>query len=90
MIREFFSDTRAQAVGYGNFFLALLVGAVMVWIVTAITDPIMSTARDHGSDPVATQSTTWISDFLAMWPVMIVIIAFFSLIVLAVFLRQIR
>lgn len=82
-------DTRGQAVGYSNFFLALLVGAIMFWIVEAVTSPILSTARDHGTDPVAEQSTTWVTQFINMLPVMWLLIAFFSLVVLAVFLRKI-
>lgn len=82
-------NDRAQAVGYGNFFLALLVGAVMVWIVTAVTDPIMSTAADHGTDPVAVESTGYINEFLANYPILLLLIAFFSLVVLSVYLRRV-
>lgn len=82
-------DTRAQAVGYSNFFLALLVGAIMFWVVDAVTSPILATARDHGSDPVAEKSTGWITEFINTLPLMWLFIAFFSLVVLSVFLRKI-
>lgn len=83
------ADTRGQAVGYSNFFLALLVGAVMYWVVDAVTSPLLATARDHGTGPVAEQSTGWITEFTNMLPVMWLFIAFFSLVVLSVFLRKI-
>lgn len=83
------SSERAQAVGIANFLLALVIGAVVSWITTSITDPLISGVKETGTDPVATQSTNWIVIYLNNQPVVFLITAFFSLVALSIFQREV-
>lgn len=82
---------RAQATGIANFFLALLVGAVMTWITTEITNPLMDHAKETtaASDTVGSTATGYISTYLTNVPVLFLFFALFSLLALSVFQREV-
>lgn len=81
---------RAQSVGIANFFLALLVGAILTWIITAVTDPLMASARDRATDSVANTALDWSATLFTNFPLMWLLTSFFSLVALSVFQRELR
>lgn len=83
------TDERAQATGIANFFLALLVGAAVSWIQVSVTEPLFSMTSGAVNDPVAQQSTDWLQLIVTNWPVMALFWAFFSLLALSVFQREV-
>lgn len=84
------SDNRAQSIGIANFFLALLVGAIMTWIIGSIARPIHSKMENSTAqgDVVGQQMNDYIGVVLNNQPVLFLFIAFFSLIVIAIVQRQ--
>lgn len=82
-------DNRGSATGIARFFLALLVGAIVTWIVYEITNPLFSHVKDSGGDPVQQTATGYLEVFQANLPVIFLLFAFFSLLALAVFQREI-
>lgn len=81
-------DNRAQAIGIGRFFLALGVGAVVWWITDQVTDPVLSRAANSTNNATANQATTWFTDFVGLMPAIIAVLAFLSVVVLAVYQRE--
>lgn len=84
------SDTRAQSIGISNFFLALLVGAVMTWIIGAIARPVHSQMEDRtaAGDVVGLTMNDWIGAVIDNQPILFLLIAFFSLIAISIYQRQ--
>lgn len=81
-------DNRAQiSLGISRVFLALIVGAVMVWIVQLSTEKILSGATTATSHTGANQATTWFQQGIEYLPLAFLLISFFGIIVLAVFRR---
>lgn len=83
------TDTRAQATGIANFLLSLLVGAIMAWILQAITNPVFAYADDNVTDAEAQVTQGWLEAVVGNFPVMVLIIAFVSLIALSVYQREV-
>lgn len=82
--------SRGQVTGaaaIANFALALVVGAIMTWITDAVVSPLLDLEPATGY--VATQSTDWLQIAVNNQPVMFLFYAFFSLIALAVFEREV-
>lgn len=84
-------DNRGQATGIANFFLSLLVAAVMTWIITEVTSPIVDKMRASTAegDVVGQQMNEWIVLILDNQPILFLLIAMFSMIALAVFSRAV-
>jgi hypothetical protein len=82
-------DTRAQSVGISRFLLSLVVGAFVVWIVQDISSPILGGAANATSNPQANQATVWFQDAVVWLPLGFLLIAFFGLLVLAIFQREV-
>lgn len=80
---------RAQSTGIANFFLALLVGAIMMWIITAITTPLLARADKEGGNTAAAQATEWFDIAIGVFPVLALFAGVFSLLALSVYLREI-
>jgi len=81
-------DSRAQSIGIARYFLALIVGAVMIWIVDKVTAPVLSGAQNATTNASANQATTWMQDFIGWLPVAFLLLGMFSLIVYSVFIRE--
>jgi hypothetical protein len=79
---------RAQ-IGLVRFFLSLGVGAIVVWIVTEIGSPILSGAENATTNGTANQATGWFQTGADYLPVIFLFIAFFGVIALAVFQREV-
>jgi len=82
-------DTRAQSIGIAHLLLGLGVGAIMFWIVSEVTSPLLDMARQQGSGEVATNGTTWLTQGVEFLPVAFLMISFFGMIAYAVFTREV-
>ena len=81
-------DERAQSIGIARFFLSLCVGAFVVWIVTSLTDPMFEYGYESTNDPDALAATGWLETGVGYLPVIFLGIAFFGLIALSIFQRE--
>lgn len=82
-------DNRGSATATANFFLALVAGAVLSWIIREITAPIISRSESAAAgDSVGTEAVAYSEAFLGYQPVLFLFAAFFSYLALAVFQRQ--
>lgn len=86
--RLFQRDDRAQAIGILRLFLSLGVGAVVIWIVTIVTDPLFDHAGSSANDQVSNQGTQWLQDGVGFIPILFLGIAFFGLIAYSVYRRS--
>jgi hypothetical protein len=82
-------DSRAQSIGISRFFLALVVGAIMYWIVSLIADPVLSGATNTTTNATANQGTSWLQSGVDFLPVAFLGIGFFGLIAFAVYRREV-
>jgi hypothetical protein len=82
-------DNRAQSIGIARFIMSLIVGAPIVWIVWRITDPILAGAQETTDVNSANQATTWFQQGTEYLPIAFMLIAFFGIIVYAVYSRQV-
>lgn len=82
-------DTRAQAMGIARFFLALGSGAIVVYIVTKVTTPLLDTAAERGSGQVATTGTDYLRQAVDFMPVAVLLVSFFGVVAAAVFAREV-
>ena len=91
MPHDLLSDARGQATGIGNFILALGVGAILAWIIWLVTEPLFSNAaiQPAANDSVGTTANSWFEAFFANYPIFVLFAAFFSLLALAVFQREV-
>lgn len=80
---------RASSIGIIRFFLSLIVGAVVTWIVWEVANPILDGARESTTSPEAAQGTEWFQLLVDNLPITFLMIAFFGLIALATFQRQV-
>lgn len=89
MFGELVDDRRGQSIGISRFFLALVVGAVVIWIVNLITSPILNRASNATSNASANQATVWLSDWFNWTPIFFLLVSFIGVIVFAVYRREI-
>jgi len=82
-------DTRAQAIGLSRFFLALIVGAIMLVVIFRTTNPMLSRASNTTNNAQANAATDWMQAGINHLPVVILLLAFFSVVVYAVYAREI-
>jgi len=82
-------DTRAQAIGLSRFFLALVVGAVMLLVIGVTTEPLFARAKTSTNNAQANAATNWLQAGVDHLAVVILLLAFFSVTVYAVYAREI-
>jgi len=82
-------DTRAQSLGIARYVMALVVGAIMFWIINEVTQPMRDRARNATSNATANQGTDWLSQGVDFWPIAILLISFFGLLVYSVYIREV-
>jgi len=83
-------NDRAQgAIGITRFFLTLIVGGILFWILSDVATPTLAGAKDTTSDAQANQATTWLQDFVGYFPMLVLGLAFLSIIVYAVYTREV-
>jgi len=82
-------DTRAQSMGLARFFLALIVGAIMIGLVNRIAlDETLPLAKQASNNATANQATVWMQDALSLLPIVLLLISAFGMIAYAVFRRE--
>lgn len=81
-------DNRAQSIGIARFFLSLVAGAFVVWIVFEVTSPLLDRARETGSDERTVEATGWLTTGIDYLPLLFLLVAFFGLIALSIFQRE--
>jgi len=83
-------DNRAGvSIGISQFLLTLVVGAFVFWIVSMITDPILSRASNSTTNASANQATGWLSDGIGYIPVAVILLSALGLVLLAIYRREI-
>lgn len=82
-------DDRAQSIGISRLFLGLVVGAICYFIAEQITTPVLDRAGNATTNATANQATEWFRAGVDLFPVIIAILAFLSVVVLAVIQREV-
>jgi hypothetical protein len=83
-------DARAQSIGIARYFLALIVGAIMWFILSETTDPMLDRANQTTTNSTANQATSWFSQGVQWFPIFVLLVSFFGLIVYSIFIRERR
>ena len=81
-------DDRAQAVGIARYFLALMVGAVVTWIVWEISIPLLDQSANATNNATAQQGTEWLRTGINNLPIFFLGVSVFGLVALAVYQRE--
>ena len=82
------TDTRAQ-VGIVRFFLALLIGAPLAYLVGQVVTPLLDHAADATAGTNAAPATQWFGTINDWLIVVFLMVAFFGLFSLAIYQRGI-
>ena len=77
-------DNRAQSVGLARFILSLIAGAPVVWIVWEVTSKILPGAKESTDHAKANQATTWIQQYIDYLPMVLLLTAFFGVLILTI------
>jgi uncharacterized membrane protein len=87
-LKGFVADTRAQSIAIMRFFLSLIVGGILCWILWEVTDPILDGASSATTNAKANQATTWFEQAIDWFPLYFLLIAVFGLVAVAVYQRR--
>lgn len=82
-------DDRAQSVGLARFVLSLIAAVPIVWIVWESTSRILPGAKAGTNHSKANQATVWIQDGIDWLPMAFLLVAFFGIIILAIYQREV-
>jgi Na+-driven multidrug efflux pump len=88
-MRRLTPDERAQSIGIIRYVLALIVGAIVVFIVWTVTDPILMRAGNATTNTTANTGTQWFQTASGYLPVIFLGLSFFGIIVIAVYQREV-
>jgi TRAP-type C4-dicarboxylate transport system permease large subunit len=81
---------RAQgSIGIARFFLALITGAILVWLTRYIAPLILGGAKETTDAPKANQATGWLQDFVDYMPILMLLLVFLGLIVFSIYSREV-
>lgn len=80
-------DTRGQPMGIARFFLVLVVGAILYWIMSLVSEPILTRAANATSNPDANQATQWFQMGFDLTILFIIMLSFAGMIAVAVLAR---
>jgi TRAP-type C4-dicarboxylate transport system permease large subunit len=82
-------DNRAQSIGIAGFFISLVVGGIVYWVVDLVTDPILTRASEATTNAQANQATEWFRTAVEYMPILFMMLAFFGLISYSVWSREV-
>lgn len=89
-MKRLISNTRAQgSMGIARLFLALIAGAIVIWMVGMVSTRIMPGAKEAGTEPSHTQATEWLLQGEALLPAIILLIVILGPIIYAIYERQV-
>lgn len=83
-------NNRAQSIGIVGFVLSLVVGAIVYWVVSTVSDPILTRATEATTNPEANEATQWFREGVEFMPIAFMMIAFFGLVAYSVYHREVR
>lgn len=83
-------ETRAQSIGLARTFLALAVFAILYFVIDAITGPILNHSTNATTNATANQATEWFRQGVGLLPAFVLLLAFFSIIVYSIYVREVR
>jgi hypothetical protein len=83
-------NKRGQSIGISQLILSLVVGAIVIYLIQVMGDAILPGAQSATTNSTANQATGWLMQFQDMVAIVIMLISFFSIIVLAVYRSEIR
>lgn len=82
-------DNRGQSIGIVRFFLSLIAGAFMAFIVYQIANPILERADATDAGQMGNQGTVWIQSGVDFIAIVFLGIAVFGLLILAIYQREV-
>lgn len=83
-------DDRAQSIGIARMLIAItLIGSICTFIAGQLAMPVLDRAHNATSNQTANQGTMWLKDAVGLIPLIILFIGFLSVIVLAVYRREV-
>lgn len=80
---------RAQSIGIVRFFLSLIAGSFVAWIVWEIANPILTRADAQDAGQMGNQATGWIQSGVDFIVIAFLGIAVFGLLVLSIYQREV-
>lgn len=83
-------NNRAQSIGLARTFLALGVFAILYFIIDRITTPLLNHSTNATSNATANQATEWFRQGIGLLPAFVLVLAFFSVTVYAIYVREVR
>lgn len=83
-------DERAQSIGISRYFLGIVVGAVLFWILSFVALRLLDRSATSTNAEYANQGTEWIRQAVLYWPYFVLLVSFFGLIVFAIYVREVR
>ena len=81
-------DDRASATGIARYFLALMVGAIITWIVWEIGRPILDYSANASSNATANQGNAWLRTGIEHFPIYFLLLSLFGIVALAIYQRE--
>jgi Na+-driven multidrug efflux pump len=82
-------NDRAQSIGIIAFFLSLIVGAILIFIVNTVTEPVLSRSSNATTNATLSQGTQYLQTGVDVLPLAFLLIGFFGLLVIAIYQREI-
>lgn len=80
-------DDRGQATGIANFVLAIVIGAIMTWIIEMLLTFLGPMMESEANDPVARTAYDWSTVFLDNTAAIFLFCAVLSLLALSIYQR---
>lgn len=80
----------AGAIGISRYFLSLLVGAFVVWIVNLIGGRILGGARNTSVTGPYADGTEWLTAAQDFLPIVFLFVGLFGILAYSVWVREIR
>lgn len=83
-------DERGLALGLAALALALIAGAILIWIIQLAGNPILDYAANSTNNATANTATGWFRSYLTFIPAIFMVLGLFGTIVYAVYTRSVQ
>lgn len=80
---------RGQTIGIVRFFLSLIAGSFIAWMVWEVTTPILERADAAEAGQMGNEATGWITSGVEFIAIIFLGIAVFGLLILAIYQREV-
>lgn len=81
-------DERGLALGLLALALALLAGAILIWIIQLASAPLLNHAGNATTNATANTATGWFKSYVSFIPGIFLLLGLFGTIVYAVYTRE--